>query len=595
MRALIRRAQRGAKRALGQDRGAVAVVVAVSLVALLGVGAIAVDSGRNWSERRHLLTAVEAAALAAAHDYSSGIPGCTKTAPDYVARNYPGATMTLCDPHGDLARGTFGWVTVNAEVELDQIFGAVLGSPTTRIDASSSVMFGVPPPGGLAVRPMAVCRHTLMNHPGFETWQDNGGELASVSIPFTNEELGGCAPKVDCPASEEVRQLVGGFGSATYDTRRSEFVLTENRKHQAGAVMSNRRIDIRENFRIAFDVYLGRNDGGADGLAFVFHNDPRGPSALGNHGGGMGISGIERSIGVEFDTWQNNEVHEASGARAGDDPPEDHTAIYDPEHLVQPADYGTPEQRVLYGAANRLSPLVTLPNIEDRGWHEATLKWDAATSTLSYAFDGFGVASLNLDLAADHFGDNFAYFGFAGSTGDSSNQQKLRFTVFDVVVEGGAVQCDDPGNTSGSGNWGLVDLDGGSNANSDINDWIVNGFSSAMEPAGFGSPGALSGSHERSLKSLVDSGEVFAVPIYDSVQSRGANTILDVVAFVNVKLTDFRVTGPSDLRFLEFTLASNFENRECCMEIPTDGSYFETNQRATRVVSLNSDGTPKRS
>lgn len=760
-------------RQLRDERGAVAVVVAVSLLALLGVGAVAVDSGRNWSERRRLVTAVESATLAAAHDYAHGDAGCVNTAPDYLQRNYPDAKMTVCNPNGDVSRGTFGWVTVTAEVEIDQFFAGVLGSPEKVVSATSSAMFGVPAAGGVNARPMALCYGAIAETPEFKAWQQDGGTSSPLIVPFTNSALRSCnsAPQVECSVDDGVRSLVEIFGDAYYDEDRGEYIITEDRNYQRGAVMSDRRIDITQDFDIVFDVYLGKNDAGADGMGFVFHNDPRGGSTLGNNGGGLGMSGIKNSIGIEFDTWQNTETHgtpprvtgddptpaliwnprsrvtertdlavgyrfytqteqvathlgaydsngngrldngdstsvrlwddeggllaevevprstaveadgfayvelsspvtlpanryyrvaaeararaegfsyggrasmsygisfvesvwawtnvvgfpehsyntygyiggtlkvlgstedpnyPAAGTRASDDPPQDHTAIYDPEHLVEPANYGEPEHLVLYGAASRLSPLVLLPNIEDRHWHEASISWDADSKKLAYFFDGSVVAVLSIDLAADHLGDNFAYFGFAGSTGGAKNLQKLRFKKFDTTVEGGNPMCDDPTETGGgSGNWGMLDFDGGSNSNRDIVNWIENGYDTTVDAGKiFGSPGSVSGAHASALKTLVDSNDTFALPLYSAVEGNGANTILDVVAFVNVKLTDFKVTGPSRGRYLEFTLVSSFENRACCIEIPTDGSYIETNQRTTRVVALNNDGTPKRS
>ena len=44
-------------------------------------------------------------------------------------------------------------------------------------------------------------------------------------------------------------------------------------------------IDLRNPFHMKFEVYLGCNNRGADGIAFGFHNNPYG---LGVIGGGLG-------------------------------------------------------------------------------------------------------------------------------------------------------------------------------------------------------------------------------------------------------------------------------------------------------------------
>ncbi len=44
---------------------------------------------------------------------------------------------------------------------------------------------------------------------------------------------------------------------------------------------------------------------GADGFALVIQNSPQNTSALGGVGGQMGFGGIENSLAIAFDTWQN--------------------------------------------------------------------------------------------------------------------------------------------------------------------------------------------------------------------------------------------------------------------------------------------------
>lgn len=44
----------------------------------------------------------------------------------------------------------------------------------------------------------------------------------------------------------------------------------------------------------------------ADGVAFLIQNDPNGASALGGGGGGIGADGIGNSVGIGFQSWDNN-------------------------------------------------------------------------------------------------------------------------------------------------------------------------------------------------------------------------------------------------------------------------------------------------
>lgn len=44
---------------------------------------------------------------------------------------------------------------------------------------------------------------------------------------------------------------------------------------------------------------------GGDGFAFVVHNDPNKTEAIGENGGQMGFGGLENSLAIAFDIWQN--------------------------------------------------------------------------------------------------------------------------------------------------------------------------------------------------------------------------------------------------------------------------------------------------
>jgi hypothetical protein len=44
---------------------------------------------------------------------------------------------------------------------------------------------------------------------------------------------------------------------------------------------------------------------GGDGFAFVIQNHPDTITAVGGVGGQMGFGGIQNSLAIAFDTWQN--------------------------------------------------------------------------------------------------------------------------------------------------------------------------------------------------------------------------------------------------------------------------------------------------
>ena len=563
----------------------------------LGISAMAVDMGNNWQEKRELTNAVDSAALAAASEYAFGGQGCLNEGATYLLSNRPDAVITSCTSHGD---EDFGWVVITAEVQVDQYFGKVLGVNSVTASVTSNAMWGSPSdPAVKGARPFGVCLETLAREAEFQDWQANGGTSDEIRIYYDKDHPADCTGSSDVPCVDEsnIDEIVNVAGDAYYVPQYDYFILTPDRYNKAGTVMSTERIDITEDFNITFDVYLGKRDNGADGIGFVFHNDPSGQNAIGFLGGGLGMSTIRNSIGIEFDMWHNTESFYDTGQQASDDVWQDHTAIYDPEHLITPDNY---ENNYLYGADSRLTPLVTLNNIEDRRWHTAEVNWDSSLQQLSYTFDGFQVGLLTIDLADDHFEGDYAHFGFAASTGGAKNIHALMFDEFDATLEGQDPNCSSSGSgDSGSsgdpiaGNWGMIDFDGGNNSNNDTKEWIENGYSGYVDPGTFeGDPGALSGSHSASLYSLFASQEVFTVPLFDYAEGNGANATFDVTQFAYATLNGYNVTGSQSGRYLELRLHSVTSDQECCAE--PSSSDEKLHIKATRIVSLDDDGNPVR-
>ena len=189
--------------------------------------------------------------------------------------------------------------------------------------------------------------------------------------------------------------------------------------------MSTGRIDVRQNFTVAFDVNLGTSDGGADGAAIVFHNDPRGVNAIGAPGSGLAVGGIQNGLAIEFDTYNSTAADLSSFGMPGSDIASDHTGFL-----------GT-------NSAFATTP-VALPNIENGAWHPVVVTWNAATQTLSYTFDGQPMGTPLTSNIATQFlgGSNFAYFGFGAGTGGLSNTQSVRNISVTATFEGQA-----PGNS----------------------------------------------------------------------------------------------------------------------------------------------------
>ena len=94
-------------------------------------------------------------------------------------------------------------------------------------------------------------------------------------------------------------------GAATYDGASDVFTLTPNVAGKVGAVMSNDRIDLTQNFTLTFSAFLGSKDAGGSGIAFVLHSDPSGGDAFGGGANAQGANGIANGLAISLDTFKD--------------------------------------------------------------------------------------------------------------------------------------------------------------------------------------------------------------------------------------------------------------------------------------------------
>ena len=114
-----------------RDRGAVLVLFALLIVALLGIGALVIDIGALYAERRQLQNGADAGALAVAQDCAGGdcanATGTAKQYADLNAKDDVSAVDLLCgvgpglapcaDPPPAGASSASGWVRVRTRTE----------------------------------------------------------------------------------------------------------------------------------------------------------------------------------------------------------------------------------------------------------------------------------------------------------------------------------------------------------------------------------------------------------------------------------------------------------------------------------------------
>jgi hypothetical protein len=124
-------------------------------------------------------------------------------------------------------------------------------------------------------------------------------------------------------------QLNGVSSGATNTEGKKVLRITESKEYQSGSafVKEPQKLVSDKGFLASFSAYFSfqitNNNGktekdgaGADGIAFVVQTIA---NNVGTNGQGLGYEGIQRSLGIEFDTWENKDTV--------DDPNENHLGI----------------------------------------------------------------------------------------------------------------------------------------------------------------------------------------------------------------------------------------------------------------------------
>jgi hypothetical protein len=211
--------------------------------------------------------------------------------------------------------------------------------------------------------------------------------------------------------------------------------LTSATNNQYGQAWSSLFYDFSKPFSYSFSVYLGSNDAGADGLAFVMR--PAFSNATGAPGNGLGYSGMTPSLEVEFDTYQN--------AAPENDPAQDHIALHSK---------GVSASSGLIGTDH------TVSNIEDGAWHDVLITWSPATNNFVLRFDGNDIINITRNiLQLDLNNSKWVIIGFTASTGGANNVQSVCSKT--ITATSSSIACTANSEFNLAGNASLLTAAGG--------------------------------------------------------------------------------------------------------------------------------------
>ncbi|MBB1484594.1 Tad domain-containing protein [Tessaracoccus sp. MC1865] len=190
------------------DRGATAVVVALVLVVLMGFGALAVDVGALWWDRKQLQNGADSAALALAQSCATAA-GCEpdSTATWYAEHNKSDANVTA-----DVVHATSS-VTVRVETVRDHFLAPVLDSSgafdSSAVSAAATASWG--PPSKAVTLPLTTSMCWFQYQTGSSAVSPPS-TTAEFVIPLKSKSGSIADGGLVCGTHSAHNETAGGFG-----------------------------------------------------------------------------------------------------------------------------------------------------------------------------------------------------------------------------------------------------------------------------------------------------------------------------------------------------------------------------------------------
>ena len=128
-------------------------------------------------------------------------------------------------------------------------------------------------------------------------------------------------------------------------------------------------------------------------------------------------------------------------------------------------------------------------------------------------------------------------------------------TNYTITLQSNPSHC----GTSGGGNWGVLDFNGGSNSSSETADWVINGYPESLEVGDVvtGTTGAISNSI--GIDAMI--GKSVLVALYDSATGTGSSAQFRISGFTRAVLVAARLTGSAASRSLTVRFQTGIVDR----------------------------------
>ncbi|HEU4487746.1 MAG TPA: pilus assembly protein TadG-related protein [Actinomycetota bacterium] len=221
----MREGKAGLGHSLTDDRGAVAVIVALVAVVLFGFMALAVDAARLYAERSELQRTADAAALSGAQAVWQGPD------PSAVAHHYIEANPTAA--HNSSAADTVSCTGAGCSVEVsvdrfEFLFAGVLGLQNTSVSAAATAELKAGTPGGDKLLPWGIIDCLSTQGEPAPCVSLSGGQ--EIQLSFGTDASRGNLVAAGLPAEGSCPDPSGSFSGSVYE----DFVAGRGRACEIG-------------------------------------------------------------------------------------------------------------------------------------------------------------------------------------------------------------------------------------------------------------------------------------------------------------------------------------------------------------------------
>ncbi len=274
-----------------------------------------------------------------------------------------------------------------------------------------------------------------------DSGNNNNGTLTNFALTGATSNWvtpGAVTSGVSCAAIASQNFQLNGSGGQDWNGGNC-YKLTTTHQSDFGSMWYKQKVDLTQDFDLSANLNFGTgNSPGADGITFAFQNVC---TSAGTAGQDIGVGGVNPSLVVEFDTYQN--------AVYGD-PAADHIAIQKNGDLN-------------HGGANALvAPVQIDPtnvNVETGLDYLVHILWTASTQTLTVSVNGNLRATYTGDIVTQIFASSpYVYWGFTAGTGGEFNNQSVCVTTMPTnivslvanatICNGSGYQANVPGYTT---------------------------------------------------------------------------------------------------------------------------------------------------